>query len=356
MLTSEYPYSECSNPAQIYKKGKLPKALFKIQNEEAQKFVGKCLEDVSKRLSAKELLSDPFLASDKGELLPDVPKVTIPNLKLFPDGSKAPSSESDRMIATDMTITGTMNPDDPDDDTMFLKVQLSNKDGHTRNIHFPFDVVNDTALNVAIEMVKELEITDWEPLEISEMIEDEISSLVPGWKATTSLNLHQQHSFVYVESDEEDDHPFYYSPSHSSHASLPIHDHSHPGHDWLQDNISNGNDESSSECSYKYSTMSYTEEDSISSLRGTNSHKYTTRFCPETFSMTRTNQSKPSHVLSPNSWRDCDYTKLRVQSLMDVRSQLLHRSLVEEINKKRLFRTIGAMENIGFQDPGDFLE
>jgi WNK lysine deficient protein kinase len=346
MLTSEYPYSECSNPAQIYKKvtsGKLPKALFKIQNEEAQKFVGKCLEDVSKRLSAKELLSDPFLASDEGELMSDVPKVPIPNLKLF---LKAPS---DQMIATDMTITGTMNPDD---DTIFLKVQLSDKDGHTRNIHFPFDVVNDTALDVAMEMVKELEITDWEPLKISEMIEDEISSLVPGWKLTT-----QQHSFIYVDDDEEDEHPFYYSPSHSSHASLPILDHSHSAHDWLQDNFYNGNDESSSECSYKYSTMSYTEEDFNSCLRGTNSHKSTTRFCPETFSTTRTNKSKLSHVLSQKSWRDCDLTKLnRVRSLMDVRSQLLHRSLVEEISKKRLFTTIGAMENIGFQDPGDFLE
>lgn len=41
----------------------------------------------------------------------------------------------------------------------------------------------------------------------------------------------------------------------------------------------------------------------------------------------------------------------RNQSLVDMRSQLLHRSLVEELNKRRLFKTVGAVENIGFQDP-----
>lgn len=41
----------------------------------------------------------------------------------------------------------------------------------------------------------------------------------------------------------------------------------------------------------------------------------------------------------------------RNSSLVDIRSQLLHRSLVEEVNKRRLFKTVGAVENIGFQAP-----
>ncbi|KAM7263918.1 hypothetical protein ACFE04_001601 [Oxalis oulophora] len=349
MLTSEYPYKECSNPAQIYKKvtsGKLPGAFFRIPSEEAQKFVGKCLEKVSERLPAKELLSDPFLASDEEELLP------IPNLKLGSQISHAPSSQSGQMITTDMTITGTMNPDD---DTVFLNVHLSDKDGHTRDIHFPFDIVNDTALNVAMEMVKELEITDWEPLEISGMIEDEISSLVPDWKVTTLRSLYQQHIFVYSD-DEEDDHLSFYAPSYSSHDSLPIRNKDlNSGPHCLQDNFYNGNDDASSDCSYKYSTMSYMEEDFNSSMREINSHQ-STRFCPETLSTTRRNKSKACLVPS-NSWKNCgsnNHIRLnRVRSLVDVRSQLLHRSLVEEINKRRLFKTIGAMENIGFQDPGN---
>lgn len=41
--------------------------------------------------------------------------------------------------------------------------------------------------------------------------------------------------------------------------------------------------------------------------------------------------------------------------MVDIRSQLLHRTLVEEVNKLRLFKTVGAVENIGFHelDSGD---
>lgn len=41
----------------------------------------------------------------------------------------------------------------------------------------------------------------------------------------------------------------------------------------------------------------------------------------------------------------------RNRSLIDVHSQMLHRSLLEEVHKRRLFKTVGAVENIGFQSP-----
>lgn len=52
-----------------------------------------------------------------------------------------------------------------------------------RNIYFPFDVEADTPLNVAVEMVSELDITDYEVTRIAEMIDGELSALVPGWKS-----------------------------------------------------------------------------------------------------------------------------------------------------------------------------
>ena len=124
--------------------------------------------------------------------------------------------------------------------------------GHdiARNIYFSFDIVHDTAIDVAIEMVKELEISDWEPLEIAEMIEDEISSLVPTWKDWgSSLQPHHQHSFNFEEEEDDDastHHPFYSSSSpSSSQACLPASFSSSykthncgnnvaSGHDWLQ--------------------------------------------------------------------------------------------------------------------------
>lgn len=247
-----YEYDECNTNTALVGifQGKLPKAFYRIENAEAQRFVGKCLVNVSKRLPAKELLLDPFLASD--EVDSSISKFPCKNLSpedMFADFVSP--SEGDSTRSTNMTITGTLNPED---ETIFLKVQISDGNdgtelktsltfclytsipdynpvfisGHTRNIYFPFDTLSDTPNEVALEMVKELEITDWEPLEIAEMIEEEISNLVPNWKQHVSQRfLHHQHSFYYSENGENDDenqihHPFYASSSHSSsYASLP---------------------------------------------------------------------------------------------------------------------------------------
>lgn len=116
------PLINCS----INHQGKLPEAFYRIEDAEARRFVGKCLENVSKRLPAKELLLDPFLASDEGEI-PKIPcqkstdgAVVVEPLPSFmaPDSTKT----------TNMTITGTMNPED---DAIFLKVKISDKDGTT---------------------------------------------------------------------------------------------------------------------------------------------------------------------------------------------------------------------------------
>lgn len=41
----------------------------------------------------------------------------------------------------------------------------------------------------------------------------------------------------------------------------------------------------------------------------------------------------------------------RNRSMVDMRSQLLHRTLVEELNRRLFFNTVGAVENIGFRTP-----
>ena len=94
MVTFEYPYSECKNPAQIFKKvtsvsetiptsivmchplaffadntfhadllnqGIKPASLDKVSDPLTKEFINKCLVPVQDRLSAKELLKDSFL-------------------------------------------------------------------------------------------------------------------------------------------------------------------------------------------------------------------------------------------------------------------------------------------------------
>ncbi|KAL4587206.1 hypothetical protein LXL04_000073 [Taraxacum kok-saghyz] len=369
MLTSEYPYTECSNPAQIYKKvtsGKLPKAFYEIKDPEAQAFVGKCLRNVSSRPSAKDLLMEPFLHVENTDQLTTISTKTMPAPKpIFTE--KKPekvisSSPNVPKKTTDMTITGTMNVKDG---SIFLKVLISDKTGKVRNIYFPFDIESDTAHDVASEMVKELEINDWDSFDIAEMIDKEIVNLIPTWKIQPTgylKNLHH-HSFCYDDDDDDDDddtpHPFH-SPSSqsSSHDSLQslfrqfdaVHDQTYRGNAVNDDDTAS----QSSLNSYNYSNFNYFSDNefdygSSSSVRQDRQFVGKTtsfsRFCGEERVTTRCNRQKvPPEATQHRNTR-------RAGSMVDIRSQLLHRSLVEEIQKRRLFKTVAAIENIGFHEP-----
>ncbi|XP_072975183.1 probable serine/threonine-protein kinase WNK5 isoform X2 [Typha angustifolia] len=386
MLTSEYPYSECSNPAQIYKKvtsGRLPDAFHRIQDPEARRFIGRCLETASSRSSAKDLLLDPFLLlNDHGGPIPSLlthagKSVARPEIKSNTAAHLLDVGGPNSVERTDMRITGKMNPDD---DTIFLKVQIADKEGHVRNIYFPFDIVSDTPMDVANEMVKELEITDREPSEIAEMIAQEIMMLVPDWNELGEK--HDHHEYTYGD-DEEDgsNHPFYYpsSATSSQGSSFGIGPTYPQGfsqqrtlEDWLRDDILRDDDDMSSTHSGKYSTVNYyscneqehQREDTTPAA--SSSHK-STRFCPEENPAVldaslsnklrkHCNIAAQDHSRSPSGAggkRPADGRRMmRNKSMVDFRSQLLHRALVEEL-KKRVFKTVGAVESIGFQAPSD---
>ncbi|CAM8920180.1 unnamed protein product [Rhodiola kirilowii] len=363
MLTTEFPYSECTNPAQIYKKvttGKMPDALHRIKDEEARCFVGKCLKEVSKRLSAEELLLDPFLASDRA---------SVPTTLRTPN--RSPTRDNILMEeatcftkakrTTSMTITGTMNHEDA---SVYLQVKIYDKDGQAmNNIYFQFDVVNDTAIDVATEMVKELTNVDWEPCQIAEMIEKEVSTMASTWANLTSPKYQRQESFIYEDKEYSDaegsHHPFYALSSCSpSEVSLPqvhqlntvttTHD-----HECFQDDLTDDTSSHGSSNSFNYSNIQFCSSndlDSGLSPKGEPNSKSmkSTRFCPE-------------QDMDESCYKDChkiaSFAHPRkplsaAQSLMDRRTKLLHRSIVEELSKRGLSNTVGAVEDIGYQEPG----
>ncbi|KAF9148073.1 hypothetical protein BG015_010222 [Linnemannia schmuckeri] len=65
MVTKDYPYAECTNQAQIYRKvsqGIKPQALEHVQDPEIREFIDRCLDhDATTRPSAQELLDSDFL-------------------------------------------------------------------------------------------------------------------------------------------------------------------------------------------------------------------------------------------------------------------------------------------------------
>ncbi|KAK6929965.1 Protein kinase domain [Dillenia turbinata] len=220
MVTFEYPYSECTHPAQIYKKvtsGKKPDSLYKVNDLEVRQFIEKCLATVSLRLSAKELLKDPFLWDDDYNYdlrpLEDFdemgPLLRRPLYSMwYCNGSLMNgyanylgyeqehefeyqslefesgdidlfnSQEDEHLSNVDISIKGKRRGDDG----IFLRLRIADKEGQVRNIYFPFDIETDTALSVATEMVAELDISDQDVTKIADMIDGEIASLVPEWK------------------------------------------------------------------------------------------------------------------------------------------------------------------------------
>ncbi|XP_026449955.1 probable serine/threonine-protein kinase WNK9 [Papaver somniferum] len=227
MVTFEYPYSECTHPAQIYKKvisGKKPDALYKVRDPEVRQFVDKCLATASQRLSARELLRDPFLRVDDCgvDLRPleslsnhEVidPLLRQPLFELRRSGSSLLNGymndldlnhgiepengwyhpvdtdqngielftyheDEQHSPHVDITIKGRRR----EDNGIFLRLRITDKEGHIRNIYFPFDIEEDTAFSVATEMVGELDITDQDVTKIADMIDGEIAALVPDWR------------------------------------------------------------------------------------------------------------------------------------------------------------------------------
>lgn len=216
MLTFEYPYSECTHPAQIYKKvtsGKKPDALYKVKDPEVREFVEKCLASACHRLSAKELLQDPFLHFDGCEselelddfgLGPKLPRQPLLGVHhsdnslvdgycnnliyeqeveaFHPVESEEHEIDSFTNHGYDESVEISIDGRRGEDDGVFLRLRIADKEGRVRNIYFPFDVEADTALTVATEMVDELGISDQDLIKIANMIDNEIANLVPGWR------------------------------------------------------------------------------------------------------------------------------------------------------------------------------
>ncbi|KAJ0571245.1 putative protein kinase WNK-NRBP family [Helianthus annuus] len=198
LVTFEYPYSECANAAQIYKKvtsGVKPASLAKVKDPDIRSFVEKCIAKVSDRLSAKELLMDQFLHDDHRDI------VNRPaQSNSYPDDDANKLDNGD--IGRDFTVKGQMR----DLNTVFLKLRIEDTTGHVRNIHFPFDTDNDTSIAVASEMVEELDLTDQDVSTIAEMIDAEIRSCIPDW-APRDFFDDQEDNEPTASVDSTSDHP-----------------------------------------------------------------------------------------------------------------------------------------------------
>ncbi|KAG2676972.1 hypothetical protein I3760_12G076300 [Carya illinoinensis] len=231
MVTCEYPYSECNNPAQIYRKvtsGIKPASLSKVNDPQVKQFIEKCLVPASIRLPAMELLKDPFLATGSSkDLICDSLQLTS-NLAVL---VSPPHPESHAMdiidsnckklsVGCSMNIfNGTSDCSTPefqrftenndfrlrgeklDENTASLILRIADPHGQVRNIHFAFYLDSDTAIAIAEEMVEQLDLSKDDVAVISELIDNLITKLVPRWKSSfenCSSEAHGSFGFSHV--------------------------------------------------------------------------------------------------------------------------------------------------------------
>ncbi|XP_025419254.1 serine/threonine-protein kinase WNK1-like isoform X2 [Sipha flava] len=151
MATSEYPYTECTGPAQIYKKvisGVKPLSFDKIENPEIKDIIDSCIKlKKDERPSIKELLAHDFFTED-------------PGIKL------------EMVSRTESRIEFRLRVLDP-------KKRCSNIYKHRENeaIQFDFDIINDNADDVASEMAKSSLILEEDSKIIAKMLTNQVSNL-----------------------------------------------------------------------------------------------------------------------------------------------------------------------------------
>ncbi|KAG1331395.1 putative serine/threonine-protein kinase WNK2 [Cocos nucifera] len=193
LVTFEYPYSECTNAAQIYKKvtsGVKPASLAKVKDPTIKRFIEKCIASASERLPARELLMDPFLLPDIESQRSSYHLQPGPN---HADNANCSNASTSYACLKEPPITGrdfTVEGQRKDIKTIFLKLRIADSTGQVRNIHFPFDIEVDTSISVATEMVAELDLTDQDVTAIAAMIAEEILAHVPEWVPGETLDSH----------------------------------------------------------------------------------------------------------------------------------------------------------------------
>nr|XP_044996253.1 serine/threonine-protein kinase WNK3 isoform X1 [Jaculus jaculus]XP_044996254.1 serine/threonine-protein kinase WNK3 isoform X1 [Jaculus jaculus] len=128
MATSEYPYSECQNAAQIYRKvtsGIKPASFNKVTDPEVKEIIEGCIrQNKSERLSIRDLLNHAFFAEDTG--------------------LRVELAEEDDCSNSSMALR--LWVEDP------KKLKGKHKDNEA--IEFCFNLETDTPEEVAYEMVK----------------------------------------------------------------------------------------------------------------------------------------------------------------------------------------------------------
>jgi serine/threonine protein kinase len=217
LVTLDYPYSECENAAQIYRKvtnGVKPASLGTIENEQVREFIELCIQtDYKTRPSASDLLKHPFLKEnspvDLGLSLPEKSssvtntsaqvglinqcvdldllnhqvQFNSPNQPTTTTQSAQPSAHS----RVESPIPSAHSPIEIKVSVLscqFPVVQLEMFLGQ-KQIKFPFNLQSESPLEVASEMVRH----ELVPAKYASIVCDAIKSAIQRVKIPFTIDL-----------------------------------------------------------------------------------------------------------------------------------------------------------------------
>ncbi|XP_068186291.1 serine/threonine-protein kinase WNK1 isoform X2 [Antennarius striatus] len=167
MATSEYPYSECQNAAQIYRKvtsGIKPASFDKVNDPEIKEIIEGCIRQTkSQRLSIRDLLNHAFFGEDTGV--------------------RVELAEED--IGTKDFLALRIWVEEP------KKLKGKHKDNEA--IEFSYDLENDSAEEVALEMVKSGFFHESDAKVVGKSIRDRVNLIKKSRERRQQQVLLQQH-------------------------------------------------------------------------------------------------------------------------------------------------------------------
>ncbi|XP_004713177.1 serine/threonine-protein kinase WNK3 [Echinops telfairi] len=168
MATSEYPYSECQNAAQIYRKvtsGIKPASFNKVTDPEVKEIIGGCIrQNKTERLSIRDLLNHTFFAEDTG--------------------LRVELAEEEDCLNSSLALR--LWVEDP------KKLKGKNKDNEA--IEFSFNLEIDTPEEVAYEMVKSGFFHESDSKAVAKSIRDRVT-LIKKTKEKKPAGCLEEHTY-----------------------------------------------------------------------------------------------------------------------------------------------------------------
>ncbi|KAJ8556250.1 hypothetical protein K7X08_023008 [Anisodus acutangulus] len=196
------------DPNGRYVRGIKPASLSKVTDSEVKGFIEKCLVAASERLSANDLLKDPFLQFENLKESVDNP-IQLPkqcprslSLSKHLPHSMDVNSEYNQSICIDSSCGSPRVPGlelqrchqnndfklmgkKTDVNSISLTLRIRDPKGGVRNIHFIFYLETDTASLIAAEMVEQLQLADHDEAFIADFIDYLIMKIFPAWNPSS---------------------------------------------------------------------------------------------------------------------------------------------------------------------------